>query len=75
MFESSSDRVSYNQQTDTLTFDGTPRSDAKLWVKKTPNDKNPSPISAEKFTHRIAEQRTEILKISNVNYEGRINKK
>ena len=70
ILESVSDRVSYNEQSDTLTLDGTARSDAKLWIKKTPTDKNPSPVSAEKFSHRISEQRTEILKLSNGSYEG-----
>ena len=51
-------RVSYDRTNDTLIIVGTPRSDANLRFKQTPNDTNPTHLVAKKITYRIKDQAT-----------------
>ncbi len=66
-FESTGDRVSFNQGTDMLTIEGTSRTDANLWFKQTPNDNNPTHLIAEKIKFRITDQWTQVQGVKNLN--------
>jgi hypothetical protein len=57
-FEATAARVSYDKATDMLVIVGTPRNDANLWFKQTPNDKDPTHLVAKKITYRVKDQAT-----------------
>ena len=70
-FEATANRVSYSQASDVLVVEGTPRTDANLWFKQTPNDKNPTHLIAEKISYRISDQRTQIQSVKNMNINSK----
>ena len=70
-FEATANRVSYSQATDVLIVEGTPRTDANLWFKQTPNDKNPTHLIAEKISYRISDQWTQTQGVKNLNINSR----
>ena len=59
-FDATADRVSYDQSTDMLVVEGTPRRDANLWFKQTANDQNPTHLVAEKIRYRVKDQWTDV---------------
>ena len=65
-FEVTSDRISYDQDSDWLTIEGSPRTDANLWFKQTPNDKEPTHLVAEKIKYRLKDQMTETQGVKNL---------
>ncbi len=70
-FEATANRVSYSQATDVLVVEGTPRTDANLWFKQTPNDKNPTHLIAEKISYRISDQWTQTQGVKNLNINNK----
>ena len=66
-FQATADRVSFSEMTDILTIEGTPRNDANLWFKQSPNDRNPTHLIAEKITYRISDQMTQTQGVKNLN--------
>ena len=66
-FEATADRVSYNQATDMLVVEGTPRSDANLWFRQAPNSKDRDHLVAGKILYRLADQWTEVQSVKNLN--------
>lgn len=66
-FEATADRVSYNRSTDILVVEGTPRSDAHLWFKQTPNARQRDHLVAGKILYRVSDQWTEVQGVRNVN--------
>ena len=66
-FEATADRVSYNQSSDMLIIVGTPRNDANLLFKQTPNDKDPTNLVANKITYRIKDQATGTYGVKTMN--------
>lgn len=62
LYEATSDRVSYNEATDILVIEGTPRSDANLWYQQTPRAKRDH-LVAGKILYRISDQRTSVESI------------
>lgn len=70
-FEATANRVSYSQASDVLVVEGTPRTDANLWFKQTPNDRNPTHLIAEKISYRISDQRTQIQSVKNMNINSK----
>ena len=66
-FEATADRVSYNRSTDILVVEGTPRSDAHLWFKQTPNSQQRDHLVAGKILYRLADQWTDVQGVKNVN--------
>jgi len=70
-FEATASRVSYSQATDVLVVEGTPRTDANLWFKQTPNDKNPTHLIAEKISYRISDQWTQTQGVKNLNINSK----
>ncbi len=66
-FEATADRVSYNRSTDILVVEGTPRSDAHLWFKQTPNSPQRDHLVAGKILYRLADQWTDVQGVKNVN--------
>ena len=70
-FEATANRVSYSQASDVLIVEGTPRTDANLWFKQTPNDKNPTHLIAEKISYRISDQWTQTQGVKNLNINSK----
>lgn len=70
-FEATADRVSYNRSTDILVVEGTPRSDAHLWFKQTPNARQRDHLVAGKILYRLSDQWTEVQGVRNVNINRR----
>lgn len=70
-FDAKADRVSYNSSTDMLVVEGTPRSDANLWIKQTPNDPAPTHLVAEKIRYRIKDQWSDTQGVKNLNINRR----
>ncbi len=66
-FEATADRVSYNQATDMLVVEGTPRSYANLWFWKSPNSKVRVQLVADKILYRLSDQWTDVQGVKNVN--------
>ena len=66
-FQATADRVSFDQASEWLTIEGTPRTDANLWFKQTPNDKNPTHLVAEKIKYRAKDGMTETQGVKNLN--------
>jgi lipopolysaccharide assembly outer membrane protein LptD (OstA) len=65
-FDATANRVSYNQSTDMMVVEGTPRSDANLWFKQTANDKNPTHLVAEEIQYRVKDQWHQVLGVKNL---------
>ncbi len=64
LFEATADRVSYDDATDFLVIEGTPRTDAHLRYQQRPGAQ-PDDLVAGKIRYRISDQHTEVLKIKN----------
>ena len=69
--EATASRVSYSQASDVLIVEGTPRTDANLWFKQAPNDKNPTHLIAEKISYRISDQWTQTQGVKNLNINSK----
>ncbi len=65
-FEATADRINYNQATDMLVVEGTPRSDANLWFKPTPDARQRDHLVAGKILYRLSDQWTEIQSVKNI---------
>jgi len=72
-FESTADRISYNQSNDMLVVEGTTRNDAQLWFKESANDRTPTHLVAEKISYRpnSEEQWTHTQGVSSLEINGR----
>ena len=58
--EAESDRLSYDQLTDSLVIEGTPISDAKIWYRRK-NDSSIQKANVQKGTYRISDQSFEAI--------------
>jgi hypothetical protein len=64
LFESTADRISYNQATDILVIEGSARTDAHLWYQQDAQSER-VPLVAGKILYRPSDQWTEIQRVKN----------
>jgi hypothetical protein len=65
-FEAVANQIRYNQGTDTLVVEGTPRSDAQLWYHPVANPNDRKHLIAQKVIYRPGDQSYEIQAIKNI---------
>jgi len=69
-FEAIADRINYNQATDLVIIEGTPRSDAQLWhTAKVGSVRDRKHLVAEKIVYRLKDGNTEVQNIKYLDYK------
>jgi hypothetical protein len=69
-FEAKADRINYNQATDLVVIEGTPRSDAQLWHQANlGNVRDRKHLIAEKIIYRLKDGNTEFQNIKYMDYK------